>query len=298
MPFLGRAITGEPRILPGTVNQYWRGDKTWQTFDKTVLGLANVDNTSDADKPLSTAAVTALAAKMSLTGTQTVAGDKTFTGQTTFESASGNHAQVVRARSAGAGGQTGYLTSWYGEDGILKAGMGPSGELLSYGGLYSPHTTGSADRTRSPGAMVRKTDAPTVTSGAYTLVSWTGHWSTANQDATVWDTAQPSRFYAPVSGRYAISGGVVFGSHATGYRIFHVRINSAGSQATGTSLMFWTTAAVNGTVTSIPFAMSDIYLVAGDYIEGFVNQTSGTALVVGSISGVTPTFTMSYIGPV
>ena len=35
----------EPSILAGTTGQYWRGDKTWQTLDKTAVGLSNVVNT-------------------------------------------------------------------------------------------------------------------------------------------------------------------------------------------------------------------------------------------------------------
>lgn len=50
----------QPLITAGTTAQYWRGDKTWQTLDKTAVGLANVDNTSDANKPVSTATQTAL----------------------------------------------------------------------------------------------------------------------------------------------------------------------------------------------------------------------------------------------
>lgn len=38
-------------LAPGTVQQYYRGDKSWQTLDKTAVGLGNVDNTSDASKP-------------------------------------------------------------------------------------------------------------------------------------------------------------------------------------------------------------------------------------------------------
>jgi hypothetical protein len=57
---------GEPVINPGTTSQYWRGDKTWQTLDKTAVGLANVDNTSDAGKPVSTAQQTALNLKANL----------------------------------------------------------------------------------------------------------------------------------------------------------------------------------------------------------------------------------------
>lgn len=54
----------EPAVSSGTTSQYYRGDKTWQTLDKTAVGLANVDNTSDADKPVSTAVQTALNAKI------------------------------------------------------------------------------------------------------------------------------------------------------------------------------------------------------------------------------------------
>lgn len=34
----------EPAISAGTTGQYWRGDKTWQTLDKTSVGLGNVVN--------------------------------------------------------------------------------------------------------------------------------------------------------------------------------------------------------------------------------------------------------------
>ena len=50
--------TKEPTISAGTTSQYWRGDKTWQTFDKAAVGLSNVDNTSDATKNSATATLT------------------------------------------------------------------------------------------------------------------------------------------------------------------------------------------------------------------------------------------------
>jgi len=53
----------EAAITAGTNGQYYRGDKTFQTLDKTAVGLGNVDNTSDAGKPLSTADIAALALK-------------------------------------------------------------------------------------------------------------------------------------------------------------------------------------------------------------------------------------------
>ena len=53
----------EPTITAGTTSQYYRGDKSFQTLDKSAVGLSNVDNTSDANKPVSTATQTALNAK-------------------------------------------------------------------------------------------------------------------------------------------------------------------------------------------------------------------------------------------
>ncbi len=59
----------EATIAAGTTGQYFRGDKSWQTLDKTAVGLTNVDNTSDANKPISTATQTALTGKASTTHT-------------------------------------------------------------------------------------------------------------------------------------------------------------------------------------------------------------------------------------
>ena len=56
----------ENLIIPGTTSQYYRGDKTFQTLDKNAVGLSNVDNTSDADKPISNATQAALNAKAGL----------------------------------------------------------------------------------------------------------------------------------------------------------------------------------------------------------------------------------------
>jgi hypothetical protein len=68
----------EDDIAAGTTAQYWRGDKSWQTLNKAAVGLSNVDNTSDLNKPISTATQTALDGKFDdPTGdtTQYIAGD-------------------------------------------------------------------------------------------------------------------------------------------------------------------------------------------------------------------------------
>lgn len=57
---------GEPVVTAGTTVQYYRGDKTWQTLNATSVGLSNVENTSDANKIVSTAGQTALNLKANL----------------------------------------------------------------------------------------------------------------------------------------------------------------------------------------------------------------------------------------
>lgn len=61
-----RFAAKENTITTGTTGQYFRGDKTFQTLDKSAVGLGNVDNTSDANKPVSTATQTALNLKLNI----------------------------------------------------------------------------------------------------------------------------------------------------------------------------------------------------------------------------------------
>jgi hypothetical protein len=56
-------IAVEPTITATTSADYYRGDKTFATLNKAAVGLGNVDNTTDANKPVSTATQTALDAK-------------------------------------------------------------------------------------------------------------------------------------------------------------------------------------------------------------------------------------------
>ena len=65
--YSGLAASKEDTITAGTTSQYYRGDKSFQTLDKTAVGLANVDNTSDANKPVSTAQATAIGLKYDAT---------------------------------------------------------------------------------------------------------------------------------------------------------------------------------------------------------------------------------------
>lgn len=74
------------------------------TLDKTDVGLSNVDNTSDADKPVSIAQQTALDTKanssdtVNLTGDQTVAGVKTFSSSPVVPTATATTHAVNKAQ--------------------------------------------------------------------------------------------------------------------------------------------------------------------------------------------------------
>jgi hypothetical protein len=71
LPTVPALATKENTITAGTTAQYWRGDKSWQTLNKSAVGLSNVDNTSDANKPISTATQTALNGKEDLANKST-----------------------------------------------------------------------------------------------------------------------------------------------------------------------------------------------------------------------------------
>jgi len=89
----------EDVISAGTTSEYYRGDKSFVALDKTAVGLPNVDNTSDANKPVSTATQTALDLKADLTGA-------TFTGDVTAPDFIGDLNGAVRFAAKNESGAT------------------------------------------------------------------------------------------------------------------------------------------------------------------------------------------------
>jgi len=119
----------ENTIAAGTSSQYWRGDKSWQTLDKSTVGLSNVDNTSDANKPVSAAQQTALNAKADDTavlhkaGAETVSGSKDFTGGITV-----NGSNVITQSFATTKGDILAATS---ASSLSRFGIGTDGQVLT-----------------------------------------------------------------------------------------------------------------------------------------------------------------------
>jgi hypothetical protein len=119
-------------------------------------------------------------------------------------------------------------------------------------------------------------------------------WDEVNFGAEAYDShgshdnsTNNSRVAAPEDGAYAVKVSVEFEAHATGSRRIQVRKNAAGNQASGTLIKSKTVNAVAGAGNETTLdADFDVQLVAGDYLEVFVHQTSGGALnVLGTISG-------------
>jgi len=123
----------EPTISPGTTSQFWRGDKSWQTLDKTAVGLSNVDNTSDASKPVSTAAQTALDGKQAAHANLTSISGLTLTG---------GGGLVVKVNAGGNGFELGTDNTGGGGGGITDGNKGQI--VVSGGGTVWNLDTGAA----------------------------------------------------------------------------------------------------------------------------------------------------------
>jgi hypothetical protein len=118
----------EPTITAGTTSQYYRGDKTFQTLDKAAVGLSNVDNTSDADKPVSTAQATAIALKqdtlVSGTNIKTINGNSLLGSGNLAISAAVN--QAFRTFSTGITLAASSGDRWY----VMQNGLSSGSESL------------------------------------------------------------------------------------------------------------------------------------------------------------------------
>lgn len=147
----GYGITdAEPSIVGGTIAQYWKGDKTWATLDRSAVGLANVDNTNDMGKPVSTAGQEALNLKANLASPG-------FTGTPTAPTVASSDNSTILATTAYVKGQ-GYLTSFNELDpkvGSLTSGYVPKwGTTSLVNGLLYDNGTNVGIGTASPGAKL------------------------------------------------------------------------------------------------------------------------------------------------
>lgn len=170
---------GEPTIIAGNTGQYWRGDKTWQTLNSAVVGLGNVDNTSDANKPVSTAQQAALDGKAAASHTHADAttsasglmsgADKTkLNGVASGATANATDAQL-RDRSTHTGSQaistiTGLQTALDGKAATAHTHSYTAADV----GLGNVNNTSDASK---PVSTAQQTAMDVISRGAYNTVS-------------------------------------------------------------------------------------------------------------------------------
>ena len=140
----------EPSITAGTTAQYYRGDKTFQTLDKSAVGLSNVDNTSDANKPISTATQTALNAKQDTL----VSGTSIKTVNSTSLLGSGDIA-VQPTLVSGTNVKTINSTSILGPGDITITN---SPYFIAGNSLANPAVTGTTANTQAASALVNSSN--------------------------------------------------------------------------------------------------------------------------------------------
>jgi hypothetical protein len=102
----------ENAIASGTTSQYFRGDKTFQTLDKSAVGLENSDNTSDLDKPISTATQNALNSKADLVGGKIPSSQIPATAISEFCGALANESAMISPSLVTIDGNPPYIGDW------------------------------------------------------------------------------------------------------------------------------------------------------------------------------------------
>ena len=138
--------TKEPTLTAGTSAQYYRGDKTWQVLNKSAVGLSNIDNTSDANKPVSTAQAATIATKVDKTTTDIPAPNTTFKYAYIFDAA--NNTRRMLAGDLGKNIANSNLTSVAGAGMTLGAPyiLTTNGQPFSVTGLADKSADSTFDR--------------------------------------------------------------------------------------------------------------------------------------------------------
>jgi hypothetical protein len=91
-----------------------------------------------------------------------------------------------------------------------------------------------------------------------------------------------TRLTVPTTGIYLVCGTVSFTNNATGQRVLQLRLNGSGSGITGVAAQV---SNLSGTYLAVPTLVTVLSLTAGDYIELFAYQDSGSQLTLQAESG-------------
>lgn len=190
-------VAVEPTITAGTTSQYWRGDKSWQTLDKSAVGLGNVENTALSTWAGSTNLTTLGTVATGTWSATAIGATKGGTGQTTYATGDILYASAANTLSKLAAGTNGHVLT-------LAAGV-PTWAAASSSGWG---LTGNAGTSGYPSNFIGTTD---------------------NQNVIF------KRNNAFIFGLY--STGISVGINTADSKYIEVLGSTTGNQATGTSFI-------------------------------------------------------------
>ncbi len=127
------------------------------------------------------------------------------------------------------------------------------------------------------------TAATSCANGTYTAIAFD---TVRLQVGTLWTVANPTKFYAYVTGLYLIVANIAFDTNSTGQRGVAIRQGGSVYRAAGAAN------AVTGSYHNVTPITQVLYLTAGDYIEIMGYQTSGGALLAQPQTNTTPEIQM------
>ncbi|TQM62940.1 hypothetical protein [Humibacillus xanthopallidus] len=132
-----------------------------------------------------------------------------------------------------------------------------------------------------PQCYAYQTATQTLTSSVWGLVPLAGELFDVVQsgDSPMHDiTTNNSRIYFRTAGKYEVTGQGYFVANATGTRLAQIRLNSGGSDTGGTQVNVSQQSAGGGAAIAVPMPSPVISVSAGDYVEMFLFQNSGSNL--------------------
>lgn len=189
---LDTALSGkEPSVTSGTTGQYYRGDKSWQTLDKTAVGLSDVDNTSDATKD---------AASVTLTN-KTISGASNTLSNIPQSAVTDLGTDLSAKEDAASKGQANGYASLDG-GGKVPVSQLPN-SIMEYQGLWNASTNASptlADGTGSPGDVYRVSVAGSQNLGSGSVSFAVGDYVIYSPATSAWEKADTTDAVSSVNG--------------------------------------------------------------------------------------------------
>lgn len=278
-------VSGGGSSLPsgGTAAKYLAGDVTWKTLDKSAVGLGNVDNTSDINKPISNLQqvaldakadevdlISGLAAKADDTAVLKLNGDQTKTGVLTFSAPPKSITPAVSNDLA----TKGYV------DTVLATGTPGGGTSVapslqtSGGGVGTLHTAASSNNTTM---NITEFSTALVVGDVLAVNAVFQNAASTDGDITVTNAGTPVTFLKP--------GDAIPTTARVGKWLLYPITNAAALTAITGTLTFTTNKAA-GRVVLKPYKIKDARLSGIPDVSGAWVAQVGTSATV-TLTGLT-----------